>query len=251
MKNRTILGVLCLIAALLTVFGLAPLLTRLQDGRTNVVRMVRSVDKGHLITESDVETVEAGAYNLPDRLVKDASAVVGKYASVDLRPGDWVLTSKLTETPDSASDVFRMLNGEKRAVSVTVSGFAAGLSGKLENGDIVSVCVVAGGETFVPPELTYVRVITATTGKGIDKDEQTAGEDGSTDAPATVTLLVNEEQEKLLVHYDHTAKIHFALVFRGEANAAMKFLEAQNAYFETESETAEDESETAAEEESE
>ena len=231
MKNRTLLGVLCLVCALLLVFVAAPLLTRLQDGRTSVVRMVRSVEKGHLITESDVETAEVGAYNLPDPVVKDVSLAVGQYASVDLRPGDILLSSKLTDRPDSASDVFRLLNGEEHAVSVTLPNYAAGLSGKLENGDIVSVCVTEDGETFVPPELTYVRVITATTGKGVDKDAQSLKEDGSADAPATVTLLANGKQETLLVHYEHTAKVHFALVFRGEANAAQKFLDAQEAYF--------------------
>ncbi len=231
MKNRTLLGVLCLVCALLLVFVAAPLLTRLQDGRTAVVRMVRSVEKGHLITESDVELAEVGAYNLPGLVLKDLSAAVGQYASVDLRPGDLLLTSKLTDRPDSASDIFRLLNGEERAVSVTLPNYAAGLSGKLENGDIVSVCVTENGETFVPPELTYVRVITATTGKGVDKDAQSQKEDGSADAPATVTLLANDQQEILLVSYEHTAKIHFSLVFRGEANAAQIFLDAQAAYF--------------------
>ena len=231
MKNRTILGVVCLLAALLVVFVLAPALARLQDGRTTIVRMVRSVEKGHLITSSDLEEVEVGAYNLPDKVLKKADAVEGKYAAVDLRPGDWLLTSKLTETPDSASDVFRLLNGDKRAISVTVSSFASGLSGKLENGDVVSVAVTENGETFVPPELTYVKVITSTTQKGIDKDEQNVKEDGSVDAPVTVTLLVNETQELLLAGYEHSAKIHFILVFRGENNAANVFLEAQEAYF--------------------
>lgn len=231
MKNRTLLGVLCLVCALLLVFVAAPLLTRLQDGRTTILRLVRNVEKGHRITETDLETAEVGAFNLPAQVMTDPQTAVGKYASVDLRPGDWLLTSKLTDRPDSASDVFRLLNGEEKALSVTLPDYAAGLSGKLENGDVVSVCVTANGETVLPPELTYIRVITATTGKGVDKDTLEQKDDGSTDAPATVTLLVNDEQQRLLVHYEHTAKIHFSLVYRGDDSAAQAFLDAQKAYF--------------------
>ena len=222
---------MCLIAALVLVFVLAPALTRLQDGRVTIVRMTRNVEKGHPVTDGDLEEVEVGAYNLPDRVLTTRSEAVGLYASVDLRPGDWLLSSKLTDQPDSASDVFRLLNGNEHALSVSVSTFAAGLSGKLENGDIVSVVVTAGGETFRPPELRYVRVVTSTTGKGVDKDQQSVKDDGSADAPATVTLLVNDAQEQLLVSYDHTARIHFALVYRGDAAAAQKFLDAQTSYF--------------------
>lgn len=231
MKNRTVLGVVCIALALLAVFVLAPWLTKMQDGRKTIVRMIRSVEKGHLITASDFELAEVGGYNLPDKVLTKAASVEGKYASVDLRPGDWLTNGKLTDTPDSASDVFRMLNGDKRAISVTVSNFASGLSGKLENGDIVSVCVTKDGQTFIPPELTYVKVITSTTQKGIDKDAQETKEDGSVDAPVTVTLLVNERQELLLAEYEQKAKMHFTLVFRGESNAANAFLQSQEKYF--------------------
>ncbi|MBR4466974.1 MAG: hypothetical protein IKS34_01590, partial [Clostridia bacterium] len=56
-------------------------------------------------------------------------------------------------------------------------------------------------------------------------------EDGSVDAPVTVTLLVNERQELLLAEYEQKAKMHFTLVFRGESNAANAFLQSQERYF--------------------
>ena len=39
MKNRTVLGILCLILALLLAFGLTPIMNKLSDGRVSVVRM--------------------------------------------------------------------------------------------------------------------------------------------------------------------------------------------------------------------
>ncbi|HCA28637.1 MAG TPA: pilus assembly protein CpaB, partial [Ruminococcaceae bacterium] len=77
-------------------------------------------------------------------------------------------------------------------------------------------------------ELTYVRVITTTTAKGTDSDQLTTNEDGTTDLPATATLLVTPAQAKLLALHDQKAKIYLTLVYRGDADTANKFLEAQN-----------------------
>ena len=57
------------------------------------------------------------------------------------------------------------LNGSKVAVSVTIDTFAAGLSGKLQNGDIISLIVVDknAGTSAILGELKYMKVITTTT----------------------------------------------------------------------------------------
>lgn len=109
----------------------------------------------------------------------------------------------------------------------------ATISGKLENGDIISLIVYdkSTEEALIPPELTYVRVITTTTADGFDKDELSANDDGTYDLPTTVTLLVNSEQAKLLTMYENTAKIHADLVYRGDDETAKKFLDAQDEYF--------------------
>ncbi len=41
-----------------------------------------------------VQTVEVGAYNLPDNVLHDTASVVGKYAAADLAAGDYILPSK-------------------------------------------------------------------------------------------------------------------------------------------------------------
>ena len=54
MKNRTVLGILCLILALLLAFGLTPIMNKLSDGRVSVVRMKQDVSQGHKMTEDDI-----------------------------------------------------------------------------------------------------------------------------------------------------------------------------------------------------
>ena len=150
-----------------------------------------------------------------------------------MKSGDYLLPSKLTSVSDKADDVFRTLNGDRQAISITIQTFAGGLSGKLQNGDIVQLVIYQNSRTkaIIPGALTYVKVITTTTADGTDKDELTVNEDGTYELPSTVTLLVNKAQAKLLVEYEKSGKIHAELVFRGDESTAQKFLDAQDAYF--------------------
>lgn len=233
MKNRTIIGIICIVLALVVTFAVAPLVNKLAESKVDIVRMKSDVVQGHQISDSDVEVVKVGGYNLPADVIVRKENVVGKFAATDLKAGDYLLPSKFSATSDKANDVFRTLNGDKQAISITIQTFAGGLSGKLENGDIVQLVVYENdtSKAIMPGALTYVKVITTTTAEGADKDELTVNEDGTYELPSTVTLLVNREQAKLLVEYENSGRIHADLVFRGDDATAQKFLDAQDEYF--------------------
>ena len=234
MKNRTIIGIVCIVLALIVTFAVAPMVNKISDSRTDIVRMKKDVDQGHLISDDDIEIVTVGSHGLAIDTITKKEDVVGKFAACDLKVGDSLFPSKLSLTSDSADDVFRTLNGEKQAISITISTFAGGLSGKLENGDIISLIVFDNdtNEAFIPAGLTYVKVITTTTQSGFDKDEVTPNEDGTYELPTTVTLLVNPAQAQMLVEYENTGVIHANLVYRGDSKTAQKFLDAHDLYFE-------------------
>lgn len=234
MKNRTIIGIVCIVLALIVTFGVAPLVNKMADSRTDIVRMKKDVEQGHLISENDIEVVTVGSHGLADGTITKKEEVVGKFAACDLKVGDSLFSSKLSDKSDSADDVFHTLNGDKQAISITISSFAGGLSGKLENGDIISLIVFENDtrEAIIPAGLTYMKVITTTTKDGSDKDELTPNEDGTYELPTTVTLLVNPQQAKMLVEYENTGIIHADLVYRGDSKTAQKFLDAQDLYFE-------------------
>ena len=234
MKNRTILGIVCIVLALAVLFGAAPLVNTLTTGRTEVVRVSQDIPQGKCITSADVTMVEVGKTGLPENTVKDAKAVIGKYAACDVKAGTNLLASHLSDTADSADDVFRTLDGSKQAMSITIGSFADGVSGKLKNGDIVSVIVTREKQTTIPAELTYVKVITTTTAAGTDKDALQQNEDGTYELPSTVTLLVNPTQAALLAGYEAEGEMHLSLVYRGDEAAADQFLQAQDKVFQTE-----------------
>ena len=231
--NRTVIGVLCILLALIICFGVTPLFSRSASEKTEIVRVTKDIKEGDEITAEMVQTVEVGAYNLPQNLMTDKKEVVGKYATADLAAGDYILSSKLSAVPAAENAYLYNLDGKKQAISVTIKSFATGLSGKLESGDIVTVIVAdyqGKGETAIPPELQYVEVISVTASSGYDA---TTGEVvDEKELPSTVTLLVTTEQAKVLAELEQDSELHLALVYRGTPENAAKFIAAQDALIE-------------------
>ena len=232
LKNRTVLGVICIALSLIICFAITPLFNAAKDQTTEIVRMKKDVKIGQEITAKDIEVVEVGAYNLPSEVIRSSEEVVGKYVSSELLKGEYVLPSKISDTPASENAYLYNLTGEKRAISVTIPSFAGGLSGKLISGDIVSVIAVdfrEKGETVVPDELQYVEVIAVTDKEGYDEGEVVVTADGEEEAdlPETVTLLVTPDQASILAELEAEGEIHISLVYRGTADNAQKFIAAQ------------------------
>lgn len=239
MKNRTIIGVICMVLAVVMTFAVAPLVNKLTSDTTEVVRLNADVKQGSQITAEQLETVKVKKDTLPSGVVNSKTDIVGKYASSQLYAGDYLTESKLSGESNTASDVLASLDGSKVAVSVTIDTFAAGLSGKLQNGDIISLIIVDknSGKVSIPSELKYMKVITTTTAGGIDQDSIVKNEDGSYEIPSTITVLANTEQAKLLAKYEGDTDMMAALVYRGTAENAKKFLDKQDEFFNGESES--------------
>ncbi len=232
-RNRTVIGVLCILLALIICFGVTPLFSRSASEKTEIVRVTKDIKEGDEITAEMVQTVEVGAYNLPQNLITDKKEVVGKYATADLAAGDYILSSKLSAVPAAENAYLYNLDGKKQAISVTIKSFATGLSGKLESGDIVTVIVAdyqGKGETAIPPELQYVEVISVTASSGYDANTGEVVDEK--ELPSTVTLLVTTEQAKVLAELEQDSELHLALVYRGTPENAAKFIAAQDALIE-------------------
>ena len=229
-RNRTVIGVLCILLALIICFGVTPLFSRSASEKTEIVRVTKDIKEGDEITAEMVQTVEVGAYNLPQNLMTDKKEVVGKYATADLAAGDYILSNKLSAVPAAENAYLYNLDGKKQAISVTIKSFATGLYGKLESGDIVTVIVAdyqGKGETAIPPELQYVEVISVTASSGYDANTGEVVDEK--ELPSTVTLLVTTEQAKVLAELEQDSELHLALVYRGTPENAAKFIAAQDA----------------------
>ncbi len=233
LKNRVVIGVACIILSLTICFAVTPLFNRGLSEKTQIVRVVKEISKGEEITAAHIKVVEVGGYNLPEDVVRNPDTAIGRYASADFAPGDYIIASKIADEPAAENAYLYSLNGEKQAMSVTVKAFANGLSGKLQSGDIVSVIAPdyrKQGATVIPPELKYVEVIAVTANSGYDANtgEREDG-DSERELPSTVTLLVTPEQSRTLAELEADGKLHLSLVYRGDADSAARFIAAQEA----------------------
>ena len=230
LKNRIILGLICIVVSLLICFGITPMFNDALKSKVTLVRVTKEIRTGEQITDKMVTSVEAVGYNLPSNVIYKIEEVVGKYANADLYKGDYILKSKLSDTPMLRNADLNKLNGETRAISVSIKAFASGLSGKLEAGDIVSLIAADVGsqrETLVYPELQYVEIIATTGSSGSDQNVQERGNGEEEELASTITVLASPEQSRLLAELEQTGKLHAALVFRGESTQAQKFLDEQ------------------------
>ena len=230
LKNRIILGLICIVVSLLICFGITPMFNDALKSKVTLVRVTKEIRTGEQITDKMVTSVEAVGYNLPSNVIYKIEEVVGKYANADLYKGDYILKSKLSDTPMLRNAYLNKLNGENRAISVSIKSFASGLSGKLEAGDIVSLIAADVGsqrETLVYPELQYVEIIATTGSSGSDQNVQERGNGEEEELASTITVLASPEQSRLLAELEQTGKLHVALVFRGESTQAQKFLDEQ------------------------
>lgn len=233
LKNRTVVGALCIVLSLAICFGITPLFNKSISQKTEIVRVAKEIKAGDKITKDMVQLAEVGGYGLPENVLRQTETAVGKYAAADLSVGDYILNTKLSDTPAAENAYLYNLDGTKQAMSITIKSFAYGLSGKLQSGDIVSVIAPdykKQGATIIPPELNYVEIISVTASSGYDANtgEAPAETEDERELPSTVTLLVSPEQSRVLADLEAEGKLHLSLVYRGAPANTAKFIELQD-----------------------
>ena len=229
---RLLYGILSIILALIIAFIAIPAVTRKTASTTEIIRIVETVYAGECITETDLETVTVGNFNLPQSLATKPEDVIGTYAVTNLYPGDYVLPQKVSNTPLSSDPSLDVIPDGMMAFSVSVRSLAVGLSDKLQVGDIVRIYHYDDNQVLDPvpdiPELHFVKVLAVTDENGYDTDyEQPEIVDVEKKQTASVTLLVSPLQARLLTLFENDGNIHIALVSRGNPKLADELLQRQ------------------------
>lgn len=127
-KNRTVLGVMCIAAALLICFGITPLFNKSLANKAEIVRVVKQIKSGEKITADMVKTVEVGSFNLPENVARNPYAVIGKYAVADFG-GRGLYPDFQGGSGTGCRKCLSVSSGwKKQAISISVKAFANGLS---------------------------------------------------------------------------------------------------------------------------
>lgn len=236
-RNKKLIGIVCLFAAGYFAWGYVPGLAAKVKETTTVIRVVNNIPKNTEIKKEMLQEVEVSKFKLSTNVIKDSKEIIGKFSRVDLFTGDNLTPEKFLDKKLLEDAFLYKSTDEKRgAVSVTVKSLAAGLSGKLMPGDIVTVKVFikdkgAGNSgTFKAyPRLQYVEVGAINNNKAQDtyvlknkEDKDKVATD--TIVPATVTLLADEKQAEDLIEAENIGAIHIVFMGRGfDAKALLLF----------------------------
>ena len=228
-NNRFIFGVLSLVLAAIIAFVALPTIARQTNGKTEIVRITQPVLKGEQINSDNAGVVvEVGGYNLPSNVAHQLSDVNGLYATADLSPGDYILTSKISTVPVSSDVALNDIPSGKVAISLTVKTLASGLSDKLQPNDIIRIYHFLDVAADVP-ELQFLKVLSVTDSDGINVDNtKELAEDEEKQQSATITVLATPEQAKIITALENDGVAHVALISRNNEKLAEELLAQQD-----------------------
>lgn len=233
LKNRTLIGIILIVAAIGMCFGISPLFNRILSSKTTVIRLKQDIPQGIQVTGSMLEAVEVGTMNLPADMQNDPKKIIGKYTVAAMFAGDSFTDAKLSDSIDTSDSLLRQLRPNESAMSVTVKSLAEGLSGKLQQGDIIQIVSVdEDDKAQIFEELQYVEVLATTSDKGSD-DTYKDGEVNATDDEeeqslyATVTIILQDRAQALRLAECENTSLHAIFVTRGNEEYKQKCLKAQ------------------------
>lgn len=226
-NNRFIFGILSLALAAVIAFVALPTIARHTNGKTEIIRITQPVLKGEKLSKDNAEVVEVGGYNLPSNVAHKLSDVDGLYATADLSPGHYILTSKISTVPVSSDVALSDIPSGKVAISLTVKTLASGLSDKLQPGDIIRIYHFLDVAADVP-ELQFVKVLSVTDANGVNVDNtREPTEDEEKQQSATITVLASPEQAKIITALENDGVTHVALISRNNEKLAGELLARQ------------------------
>lgn len=245
MKNRTIIGIVCVVLSLVLVFGGNIIVNKTQSKTVMVLSASVDIQKGQKIPSTSLKITEIndGAVSLSNswkyKNEEEAQAAIAQfvdvYATVDIMADDVITPEKVTTSTTNIDAALEGLDGEKVAMSVKIASGERQLSGKLEVGDVVSLIITdrETSETTIPLAFRYLKIVGLTTSGGIDSEDVVKNDDGSYTFPATVTFLLTPMQAAMLAaEVAENNPIYYTLAYRGDAETAKEFTDVTDKYME-------------------
>ncbi len=224
MNKRMMFGIISIaLAAVIALIGIPAVLGQ-SNSKVNIVRVKTAVEAGTIVTAEQVEMAEVGSQGLPEGVATSTEQVVGKYALIDLVPGDYFLPSKVSSESPDTDPILSKLSGDKIAVSMSVQSLAGVLSNKLRTDDIVGIYSFENGEVVQKDELQYVQIIAISNSGGTNIEDAVGDESRMA---ATVTFLVNDAQAKKMIEIENSSRMHLTLISRGDTKRAKELLAEQ------------------------
>lgn len=238
-RSKALWGSLCLVAALLIAFIIAPMWQSRAAALAPVVVLTRSAASGEKITQDMLSVVEIGAAGIPQGAVTSLDEAVGQYLAVDGLAGDILTIPRLLPQYPTDDPVLLDLPAGKVAMAASLGTLEQSVASKLRAGDVIQLFAVLDNmmadngsvAASIIPELRAVEVLSVTNDNAEDIGDRDFFSDVEDRRIATVVLALNPQQAATLAGVEENATFYAALVTRGDPARAEAALAAQDNYF--------------------
>lgn len=248
-RNKLLIGLICIALGLAVGFLAIPKLKGKDSlDQVQAIRMKQAVPEGSLIMDEMVESIEVNPALIPANTITDLALVTNRYSKVPVFAGDYLTPDKLSDELTALDPMAIATTKGLKVVSITLQSLAAGVSGQLKPGDIVTIMasekqtLADQTQTLNPkeqdqpssssyeasldpisirtqvfPEIQYVEVCSLTAADGRESHvSKTLTDDEKNQLPVTISLFVTEIQAIRLADLEQRGEIHLSFVARGE-----------------------------------
>ena len=212
-QNKIVVGVICIVIAAILAFFFLPSISKSKSNTEKIFVVKNAVAEGTKIEESMLVEKEVGSYGLPQSIIKDKDKIVGKYASCNITPDDFILSSKLSDFAANQK-LDKVMSQGNMLVTVSLDSVASAVGNHLKSGDIISIIGYANDAVVVYEELKALEVYSIEN-ENAEKLEDVENNEEAEHLASTVTLIVNQVQAEKLIQVEYSGKVHAVFVKRG------------------------------------
>lgn len=212
-QNKIVVGVICIVIAAILAFFFLPSISKSKSNTETIFAVKNAVAEGTKIEESMLVEKEVGSYGLPQSIIKEKDKIVGKYASCNITPDDFILSSKLSDYAANQK-LDKVMSQGNMLVTVSLDSVASAVGNHLKSGDIISIVGYANDAVVVYEELKALEVYSVEN-ENAEKLEDVENNEEAEHLASTVTLIVNQVQAEKLIQAEYSGKVHAVFVKRG------------------------------------
>ena len=212
-QNKIVVGVICIVIAAVLAFFFLPSISKSKSNTETIFVVKNAVAEGTKIEESMLVEKEVGSYGLPQSIIKDKDKIVVKYASCNITPDDFILSSKLSDFAANQK-LDKVMSQGNMLVTVSLDSVASAVGNHLKSGDIISIVGYANDAVVVYEELKALEVYSVEN-ENAEKLEDVENNEEAEHLASTVTLIVNQVQAEKLIQAEYSGKVHAVFVKRG------------------------------------
>ena len=212
-QNKIVVGVICIVIAAILAFLFLPSISKSKSNTEKIYVVKNAVHEGTKIEESMLTEKEVGSYGLPQSIIKDKDKIVGKYASCDITPDDFILSSKLSDFAANQK-LDKVMSEGNMLVTVSLDSVASAVGNHLKSGDIIAIVGYANDAVVVYEELKQLEVYSIEN-ENAEKLEDVENNEEAEHLASTVTLIANQVQAEKLIQAEYSGKVHAVFVKRG------------------------------------